>query len=150
MLFCCEKKNKSIDEYLKVSYVKKQEETMSVVLIVEDNEMNVRLFSDLLKSKGYSILTCTDSTKALQMIKDNRPNVVLMDIQMPEISGLELTKLIRADKSICETKIVAVSAFAMDEDIKRIREAGCDDYISKPIEMNSFFKTVAQYAVPFH
>ncbi len=121
---------------------------MSTVLIVEDNEMNVRLFSDLLKSKGYGVIACTDSTKAVQTIKENRPDVVLMDIQMPEISGLELTKRIRADKSIRETKIVAVSAFAMDEDIERIRAAGCDDYISKPIEINSFFKTVEQYASP--
>ncbi len=123
---------------------------MSTVLIVEDNEMNVRLFSDLLKSKGYGVIACMDSTKAVQTIKENRPDVVLMDIQMPEISGLELTKLIRADKSIRETKIVAVSAFAMDEDIERIRAAGCDDYISKPIEINSFFKTVEQYASPIN
>lgn len=123
---------------------------MTTVLIVEDNDMNIRLFSDLLKSKGYGVIACSDSTKAVQAVKDNHPDVVLMDIQMPEISGLELTQLIRADKTICHTKIIAVSAFAMDEDIERIREAGCDDYISKPIEINSFFKIVAQYALPVH
>ncbi len=119
---------------------------MATVLIVEDNEMNIRLFSDLLKSKGYHVIACPDSTKALQIVKDNHPDVILMDIQMPEISGLELTRLIREDSTISDTKIVAVSAFAMDEDIDRIRSAGCDDYISKPIEINSFFSTVSRWA----
>ncbi len=118
---------------------------MTTILIVEDNEMNIRLFSDLLKSKGYTVIACTDSTKALQLAKDNQPDGILMDIQMPEISGLELTKLIRSDASLHDTKIVAVSAFAMDEDINRIHEAGCDAYISKPIDINSFFSTIAQH-----
>ena len=118
---------------------------MSTILIVEDNEMNVRLFSDLLKSRGYTVVSCLDSTLALQPIKERQPDVILMDIQMPNISGLELTRLIRADKTIGNTKIVAVSAFAMDDDIIRIKAAGCDDYISKPIEINSFFQTISRY-----
>lgn len=118
---------------------------MAHILIVEDNEMNIRLFSDLLKSKGYDVTACSDSTQALALIQQKKPDLVLMDIQMPALSGLELTQLIRADETIGQTKIIAVSAFAMDEDITRIRAAGCDDYISKPIDINSFFQTVAHY-----
>ena len=118
---------------------------MSTVLIIEDNEMNVRLFSDLLKSRRYNVISCLDSTQALQMVKEYKADVILMDIQMPNISGLELTRLIRSDKTICDTKIIAVSAFAMEDDIVRIRSAGCDDYISKPIEINSFFQTISRY-----
>ncbi len=118
---------------------------MTTIMIVEDNEMNIRLFSDLLKSKGYTVISCMDSTKAIQLIKDNRPDGILMDIQMPEISGLELTRMIRDDAAIRDTKIIAVSAFAMDEDITRIHEAGCDAYISKPIEIGSFFSTISHY-----
>ncbi len=118
---------------------------MTTILIVEDNEMNIRLFSDLLKSKGYGVISCSDSTKALQLVKDNRPDGILMDIQMPVISGLELTRLIRNDSSINQTKIIAVSAFAMDEDIQRIHDVGCDAFISKPIDIGLFFSTIARY-----
>ena len=119
---------------------------MERILVVEDNEMNMRLFSDLLKSKGYNVLQCNQAVYVMDMILKHHPDIVLMDIQLPFISGLELTQRIRADNRLKETKIIAVSAFAAEEDKKRILKAGCNDYISKPIELKSFFKTIQKWA----
>lgn len=118
---------------------------MAIILIVEDNEMNMRLFSDLLQSRGHQVIPCFQSTKAMDIILEKHPDIILMDIQMPEISGLELTQMIRRNKNIKNTKIIAVSAFAMDEDIERIKASGCDDYISKPIEIRSFFSAIGRH-----
>ena len=115
---------------------------MSKILIVEDNEMNMRLFSDLLKSKGYQVFQCTEGKKALAEAKKIKPDLILMDIQMPEVDGLTATKLIRGTPAIAKTKIIAVTAFAMDGDADRILAGGCDDYISKPISIEPFLKTI--------
>ncbi len=115
---------------------------MSKILIVEDNEMNMRLFSDLLKTKGYEVVECLEGTKALDIVKAQKPDLVLMDIQMPEISGLEVTAQIRQTPEVAHTRIVAVSAFAMTGDEEKILSAGCDAYISKPISIPLFFETV--------
>lgn len=118
---------------------------MSKILIVEDNAMNMRLFSDLLKSKKYTVIECIHGNQALAIVQKEKPDLVLMDIQMPEISGLEVTRQIRETPDIARTKIIAVSAFAMEGDGQRMIEAGCDDYISKPISIVPFFTTVEKY-----
>ena len=118
---------------------------MPKILIVEDNEMNMRLFSDLLKSKKYDVLQCLDGKKALDMVVKNRPDLVLMDIQMPEISGLEVTSLIRKTPEVSNTKIVAVTAFAMKGDEQKILEGGCNGYIAKPIAVADFLSTVDDF-----
>ncbi len=116
---------------------------MAKILIVEDNEFNMRLFSDLLQSQGHQVIECPEGTEALALVQKKRPDLVLMDIQMPEISGLAVTKLIRETPEIAATKIVAVSAFAMPGDEEKILAAGCDAYIAKPISVPLFFQTVA-------
>jgi len=116
---------------------------MSKILIVEDNELNRRLFADLLATKGYSLFEATDGAQALQLVKKQQPDLVLMDIQLPTISGLEVTKTIRK-MAIKQPKIVAISAFALKQDADKALAAGCDDYISKPIAIASFFETVAK------
>ncbi len=118
---------------------------MSKILIVEDNEMNMRLFSDLLKSKGYEVFECPEGKNALKMTQQIRPDVVLMDIQMPEVDGLTATKMIRQVPEIAHTKIVAITAFVLDGDSERILAGGCDDYIAKPISIPSFFKTIEKH-----
>ena len=117
---------------------------MAKILIVEDNEMNMRLFSDLLKSKGYDVFECFEGKKALQTTKKIKPDLILMDIQMPEVDGLTATKMIRQTPGIAKTKIIAVTAFAMEGDSERILAGGCDGYISKPISIVPFFKTVEE------
>ncbi len=118
---------------------------MAKILIVEDNEMNMRLFADLLGSKGYEVIQCLDGKKALEIAKNNRPDLILMDIQMPEISGLEVTALIRQTPEIAKTKIIAVTAFAMKGDEQKIIDGGCNGYIAKPISIPEFFATVESF-----
>ena len=115
---------------------------MAKILIVEDNEMNMRLFSDLLKTKGYQVFQCPEGKRALQSAKEIRPDLIMMDIQMPEVDGLTATKQIRETPEVAKTKIIGVTAFAMEGDAERILAGGCDDYISKPISIEPFFKTI--------
>lgn len=117
---------------------------MTKVLIVEDNAMNMRLFSDLLKTKGYQVFECLDGRQALEIVKTEKPDLVLMDIQMPEISGMEVMKLIRETPEVADTKIIAVTAFAMKGDEQKIIDGGANDYIAKPISIPDFFEKVAQ------
>lgn len=116
---------------------------MSTILIVEDNELNRRLFVDLLTTKGYTLFEATDGKEALALVKEKQPDLVLMDIQLPSVSGLEVTQQIRQMK-IKQPRIVAISAFAMKQDAEKALAAGCDDYVSKPIAILPFFETVAR------
>ena len=117
---------------------------MSTILVVEDNAMNRRLFTDLLKTLKHTILEAEDGPTALQMIEEQQPDLVLMDIQLPGMSGLETTKKIRENTKIKQPKIVAVSAFAMKQDAEKVLESGCDDYISKPISIALFLQKVTE------
>ena len=115
------------------------------VLIVEDNELNMRLFNDLLDAHGYRTLQARSGTEALQLAREHRPNLILMDIQLPEVSGLEVTKWIKEDDALRSIPVVAVTAFAMRGDEERIRQGGCEAYISKPISIGTFVDTVRRF-----
>jgi two-component system, cell cycle response regulator DivK len=115
------------------------------VLIVEDNELNMKLFHDLLDSQGYETLQTREGLQALAMAREHRPDLILMDIQLPEISGLEVTKWLKEDEELAHIPVVAVTAFAMKGDEERIREGGCEAYISKPISVMGFLDTVKRY-----
>ena len=115
------------------------------VLIVEDNELNMKLFHDLLDSQGYETLQTREGLQALAMAREHRPDLILMDIQLPEISGLEVTKWLKEDEDLAHIPVVAVTAFAMKGDEERIREGGCEAYISKPISVIGFLDTVKRY-----
>ena len=115
---------------------------MTKVLIVEDNEMNMRLFSDLLKSRSYDVFECNEGKSALATAKKVKPDLILMDIQMPEVDGLTAIKQIRKSADVAHTKIIAVTAFAMEGDKERILAGGCDGYLSKPISIPTFFATI--------
>jgi two-component system, cell cycle response regulator DivK len=115
------------------------------VLIVEDNELNMKLFHDLLDAHGYRTLQTRNGIDALKMARERRPNLILMDIQLPEVSGLEVTKWLKDDESLCDIPVIAVTAFAMKGDEERIRQGGCEAYISKPISIVAFLDTVRRY-----
>lgn len=115
------------------------------ILIVEDNELNMKLFNDLLEAKGYTIIQTRDGMKALDLAREHRPNLILMDIQLPEVSGLDVTRWIKEDDSLASIPVIAVTAFAMKGDEERIRQGGCEAYISKPIAVGSFIKTIQYY-----
>jgi two-component system cell cycle response regulator DivK len=115
------------------------------VLIVEDNELNMKLFHDLLEAQGYEILQTREGLQALSIAREHRPDLILMDIQLPEISGLEVTKWLKEDDDLSHIPVVAVTAFAMKGDEERIREGGCEAYISKPISVVTFLAAVRRY-----
>jgi two-component system cell cycle response regulator DivK len=115
------------------------------ILIVEDNELNLKLFSDLLDAHGYETQETREGLKAISMAKAFKPDLILMDIQLPEVSGLEVTKWIKDDESLADIPIIAVTAFAMKGDEKRIREGGCEAYVSKPITISSFLPTIRKF-----
>lgn len=112
------------------------------ILIVEDNELNMKLFHDLLEVHGYETLQTKDGREALQLAREHRPDLILMDIQLPEVSGLEVTKWIKADDELKAIPVIAVTAFAMKGDEEKIRSGGCEAYIAKPISVNSFLETI--------
>jgi two-component system cell cycle response regulator DivK len=115
------------------------------VLIVEDNELNMKLFHDLLDAHGYRTLQTRDGIDALKLAREHRPNLILMDIQLPEVSGLEVTKWLKDDEALRGIPVIAVTAFAMKGDEERIRQGGCEAYISKPISIATFLETVRRH-----
>src|SRR5271155_3732253 len=115
------------------------------VLIVEDNDLNMKLFHDLLEAHGYDILQTKDGLEALRLARQHHPDLILMDIQLPEVSGLEVTKWIKEDEELRAIPIIAVTAFAMKGDEEKIREGGCEAYIAKPISVASFLRTVERF-----
>ena len=115
------------------------------VLIVEDNDLNMKLFNDLLVAHGYGTLQSKDGFEALKLARQHRPDLILMDIQLPEVSGLQLTQWIKEDDDLRTIPIIAVTAFAMKGDEQKIRDGGCEDYIAKPISITSFLRTVDRF-----
>jgi len=115
------------------------------VMIVEDNELNMKLFHDLLDAHGYQTLQTRSGLDALQLARTHRPHLILMDIQLPEVSGLEVTKWLKDDEELRDIPVIAVTAFAMKGDEERIKQGGCEAYISKPISIGTFLETVRQY-----
>ena len=114
------------------------------ILIVEDNELNLKLFNDLLEAHGYETLETREGLKALDLAREHNPDLILMDIQLPEVSGLEVTKWLKEDDELRKIPVIAVTAFAMKGDEEKIREGGCEAYISKPISVSHFIKTIHQ------
>ena len=115
------------------------------VLIVEDNELNMKLFHDLLDAQGYATLETREGLQALTLARQHRPDLILMDIQLPEISGLEVTKWLKEDEELAHIPVIAVTAFAMKGDEEKIREGGCEAYIAKPISVVQFLETVDRF-----
>ena len=115
------------------------------VLIVEDNDLNMKLFHDLLEAHGYATLQTKDGMEALKLARQHHPDLILIDIQMPEVSGHEVTKWIKEDDDLKAIPIIAVTAFAMKGDVEKIREGGCEAYIAKPISVTHFLQTVERF-----
>lgn len=115
------------------------------VLIVEDNELNMKLFHDLLDAHGYTTIQTRNGLDALALARSHRPHLILMDIQLPEVSGLEVTRWLKDDDELRSIPVVAVTAFAMKGDEERIRSGGCEAYVSKPISVATFLDTVRRF-----
>ena len=115
------------------------------VMIVEDNELNMKLFNDLLESRGYAVIQTRNGMEALDLARAHRPDLILMDIQLPEVSGLVVTKWLKDDDDLAHIPVIAVTAFAMKGDEERIRQGGCEAYVSKPISVPKFIETIKTY-----
>jgi two-component system cell cycle response regulator DivK len=114
-------------------------------LIVEDNALNLKLMKDLLEASGISTLQTKDGKQALGLARAHKPNVILMDIQLPDVSGLDVTRWLKADPDLKHIPVIAVTALALRGDEERVREAGCDAYITKPISVSSFLAVVRRF-----
>lgn len=112
------------------------------VLVVEDNELNMKLFCDLLTAFGYEPVQSRDGLRALEIARTHKPSLIIMDINLPAVSGLDLTRWIKDDEDLTHIPVMAVTAFAMRSDEERVRDAGCEAYMSKPIQMMPFLNKV--------
>jgi two-component system cell cycle response regulator DivK len=112
------------------------------ILVVEDNELNLRLFCDLLRAHGYEAQPVRDGREAVARARDFKPDLIVMDIQMPHVTGLELIEQMKADAGLMATPIMAVTAYAAKGDEERIRDAGAEGYVSKPISVVKFVEAV--------
>ncbi|KVK65878.1 chemotaxis protein CheY [Agrobacterium sp. C13] len=115
------------------------------VMIVEDNELNMKLFRDLIEASGYTTIQTRNGMEALDLARKHRPDLILMDIQLPEVSGLEVTKWLKEDDELHVIPVIAVTAFAMKGDEERIRQGGCEAYVSKPISVPKFIEVIKTY-----
>ena len=120
------------------------------VLIVEDNELNMKLFNDLLEAHGYGTLQTRSGVEAVELTRQHKPDLILMDIQLPEVSGLQVIMWIKDDEDLKHIPIIAITAFAMKGDEEKIRQGGCDAYLSKPISVVKFLETVRHYLSDAH
>lgn len=115
------------------------------VLVVEDNDMNMQLFTDLLQSQGYDVISSVDGADCLDLARTHKPGLIVMDIQLPGRSGLDYTRDLKADAGLKDIPIVAVTAFDLDGGLERIFETGCDDMLGKPIDTREFLRIVERY-----
>ena len=118
------------------------------ILIVEDNDLNLKLFRDLLGANGYETFETKEGIEAISLTRNVMPDLIIMDIQLPEISGLDITRKIKADGSIKHIPVIAVTAFAMKDDEEKILAAGCEAYLSKPIAIDVFLTTIRRFLEP--
>ncbi|MEO7251051.1 MAG: response regulator, partial [Arenimonas sp.] len=117
---------------------------MATILIIEDNATNMKLACLLLRNVGHTVLCADDAESGLTMARSDRPDLILMDIQLPGMDGLAATALLKADEATRAIPVIALTALAMKGDEERIRAAGCDGYIAKPLSYQSFLATVAE------
>jgi two-component system, cell cycle response regulator DivK len=115
------------------------------ILVVEDNQISLMLLHQLLKARGYEILQTPEGWQAIDLARDKQPDLILMDIRLPDICGFDVTRLLKQDDRTKAIPIIAVTAFAMPGDEKRALEAGCDAYIAKPIIIDKLLGTIASF-----
>jgi two-component system cell cycle response regulator DivK len=115
------------------------------ILVVEDNELNMKLLNDVLEAHGYDVLSTGEGAVAVAWARQYRPDLILMDLQLPDMSGLDVTRQLKADEDTASIPIVAVTAFAMAGDEKKALDHGCDAYVAKPIDLRNFLDLIAGF-----
>jgi two-component system cell cycle response regulator DivK len=119
---------------------------MTRILVIEDNAANMKLAAFLLEQAGHEILQASDAEEGIRLAREQLPQLILMDVQLPGMDGLAATRLLKADAATRNIKIVALTAFAMNGDREKMEAAGCDGYIAKPIRYQEFLKVVGGFA----
>lgn len=120
------------------------------ILVIDDNPANLRLLRLLLTAESYAVRTATDGADALAVLREFSPRLILMDLQMPGLNGFDLTRQLKADAATRDIVIVAITAYAMKGDEEKARAAGCDDYVSKPIDTRALPALIARHLAPPH
>ena len=116
-----------------------------LILIIDDEPKNIILLRDLLQVIGYSTNEATNGKQGVELAKTSKPDLILIDIQMPEMDGLEATRILKTDATTRDIPVLALTSYAMKGDKERILEAGCDGYLAKPLDIKELLKTVAEY-----
>ena len=115
------------------------------ILVIEDDEINLKLVKALFKFSEYNIVEAGDAEAGIQLARECRPELILMDVQLPGMDGMQATRIIKEDPALKDITVVALSSHAMVGDEEKAKEAGCDGYMTKPIDTRNFITTVAQY-----
>ena len=115
------------------------------ILVIEDNELNMKLVRSLLKMSSYVMVEAVDAETGIKLAREKKPDLILMDIQLPGMDGLSATKIIKEDPSLKDIPVVALTSYAMQGDKEKAMESGCAGYIAKPIDTRKFLKTVSQF-----
>jgi two-component system, cell cycle response regulator DivK len=115
------------------------------ILIVEDNALSMQLFNDLLETHGYKPLPSRSGVEALELARLHKPDLIVMDIQLPDVSGLQVTQWIKEDEHLRHIPVIAITGFVMKEDEEKIRQGGCESYLAKPFSIETFLETVRNY-----
>ncbi len=122
------------------------ENSEKTVLVVEDDHVSTKLFREALEAHGYNVLQAKDGMEGWRMAREHRPDLILMDIRLPGVSGLDVTKWLKTDETLKSIPVIAITAFAMEGDEEKMLEGGCDAYIPKPISVPDFLQTVERFA----
>ncbi len=122
------------------------ENSEKTVLVVEDDHVSTKLFREALEAHGYNVLQAKDGMEGWRMAREHRPDLILMDIRLPGVSGLDVTKWLKTDETLKSIPVIAITAFAMEGDEEKMLEGGCDAYIPKPISVPDFLQTVGRFA----
>ncbi len=122
-------------------------EIMKRVLIVEDDELNMKLFCDLIRVRGHVVLKAINGEQALRLAREQRPDLILMDMQLPDVSGLRVTRMIKNDENLKSIPVIAITSYVTKQDQETIRHGGCEDYISKPISLAGFGHVMDKFLV---
>ncbi|MDX1949466.1 MAG: response regulator [Rickettsiales bacterium] len=117
------------------------------ILIVEDNELNLKLFADLLEANNFDVVQSRDGKNIEDLCNQSSPSLIIMDIQLPNISGLDLIQRLKINETLKEIPIIAVTAFAMEEDKQNILSSGCEEYLSKPISISKFLEVINKHSL---
>jgi two-component system cell cycle response regulator DivK len=119
--------------------------TAKRILVVEDNELNMKLLNDVLEAHGYSVMSTAQGAVAVQWARQHQPDLILMDLQLPDMSGLDATRQLKAHEETRDIPVIAVTAFAMAGDEKKALDHGCDAYVAKPIVLREFLNLIAGF-----